>query len=100
MAISDNDATTTWRLPRVDEPAEGGSSLLAMTKIGGFSTGPRARVTSIKSDDVMSLVKFDVIGPAEMASVLTYESDAERELRVGDEVGLLVKAIRVLPVKD
>jgi molybdate transport system regulatory protein len=60
----------------------------------------KAKVTSIKSDNIMSLVKFDVIGPAEMASVLTSESVADMGLIEGDEVRLIVKAIHVLPVKD
>ena len=60
----------------------------------------RAKVTSIKSDEVMSLVKFDVIPPATMASVLTYESVADLDLKVGDEIKLVIKAIHVLPVKD
>ncbi|HBH30015.1 MAG: TOBE domain-containing protein [Desulfofustis sp. PB-SRB1] len=59
----------------------------------------KARVTSIKTGDVMSLVKFSVTDPAEMASVLTTESAEHLELNVGDEVELVVKAIHVLPVK-
>jgi len=58
------------------------------------------KVTSIKSDEVMSLVKFEVTAPHEMASVLTTESVKEMGLRVGDKVLLVVKAIHVLPVKD
>ena len=58
-----------------------------------------ARVTSIKKGDVMSLVKFEVIGPATMASVLTTESADHLDLKVGDELELVVKAINVLPVK-
>lgn len=58
-----------------------------------------AKVTSIKSDPVMSLVKFDVTAPAEMASVLTTESVQELNLKVGDTVQLVVKAVHVLPVK-
>jgi molybdate transport system regulatory protein len=56
-------------------------------------------VTSIKQGDVMSLVKFEVTAPAEMASVITTESVAAMELKVGDRVELIVKAIHVLPVK-
>jgi len=59
-----------------------------------------ARVTSIKSDPVMSLVKFDVNGPTKMASVVTTESVQELDLKVGDTVQLVVKAIHVLPVKE
>ena len=59
-----------------------------------------AKVTSIKSDSIMSLVKFDVIAPAQMASVLTTESLEELGLKMGDIVQLVVKAIHVLPVKE
>jgi molybdopterin-binding protein len=65
----------------------------ARNSIGG-------KVMSIKSDEVMSLVKFEVTAPHEMASVLTTESVKEMGLKVGDKVTLVVKAIHVLPVKD
>lgn len=58
------------------------------------------KVTSIKSDQVMSLVKFDVASPAQMASVLTTESVQDLGLKVGDTVQLVIKAIHVLPVKE
>lgn len=48
----------------------------------------------------MSLVKFEVSAPAQMASVLTTESVEDLELRVGDEVRLIIKAVHVLPVKE
>jgi molybdate transport system regulatory protein len=60
----------------------------------------RAKVKSVKTGDVMSMVKFDVTTPAEMASVLTTESVEHLGLRVGEEVQLVIKAIHVLPVKD
>mgnify|MGYP000305015530 CR=1 FL=1 len=59
-----------------------------------------ARVTSVTKGDVMALVKFDVIPPAEMASVLTVESVEHLGLAPGDEVSLVVKAVHVLPVKE
>ena len=59
-----------------------------------------AKVTSLKSDQVMSLVKFDVTTPAQMASVLTTESVQDLNLKVGDTVQLVIKAIHVLPVKE
>ncbi|RKX23684.1 MAG: molybdenum-binding protein [Candidatus Zixiibacteriota bacterium] len=58
-----------------------------------------AKVTSVKNGDIMSLVKFDVNSPARMASVLTTESAQALDLKVGDEVQLVIKAIHVLPVK-
>jgi len=59
----------------------------------------KAKVTSVKHGDVMSLVKFEVTGPANMASVLTTESAQGLGLKVGEEVELVIKAIHVLPVK-
>ena len=59
-----------------------------------------ATVTSVKSDEVMSLVKFEVATPVQMASVLTTESVEELDLKEGDEVRLVIKAVHVLPVKD
>ncbi len=60
----------------------------------------KARVKSVKSDEVMSLVKFEVEMPAEMASVLTTESVQDLDLKPGDTVHLVIKAIHVLPVRD
>lgn len=59
-----------------------------------------ATVKSVKRGDVMSLVKFDVKEPTEMASVLTTESLEDLNLKEGDRVQLIVKAIHVLPVKE
>jgi molybdate transport system regulatory protein len=60
----------------------------------------KGQVTSIKKGDIMALAKFEVSVPIEMASVLTTESVEGMDLKVGDEVQLVVKAIHVLPVKD
>jgi molybdopterin-binding protein len=57
------------------------------------------KVTSIKRGDVMSLIKFTVTTPTQMASVITTESVEALDLKVGDEVQLIVKAIHVLPIK-
>ena len=59
-----------------------------------------AKVKSVKKGDIMSLVKFDVKVPAEMASVLTTESVKDLALKKGDTVQLIIKAIHVLPVRE
>lgn len=59
-----------------------------------------ATVKSVKKGDIMSLVKYDVNMPAEMASVLTTESVDDLNLKPGDTVQLVIKAIHVLPVKE
>ena len=69
-----------------------------------MKTGARnsiiGKVKSIKEGDIMSLVKFEVAAPHDMASVLTTESVKDMGLKVGDQVTLVVKAIHVLPVKE
>jgi molybdate transport system regulatory protein len=57
-----------------------------------------SKVVSVKKGDIMSLVKFEVTSPVQMASVLTTESLEDLGLKVGDEVELIIKAIHVLPV--
>jgi molybdopterin-binding protein len=58
-----------------------------------------AKVKSIKKGDVMALVKYEVTKSSEMASVLTTESVEGLDLKIGDEVLLIIKAVHVLPVK-
>jgi molybdopterin-binding protein len=58
-----------------------------------------AKVKAIKKGDVMALVKYKVTKSSEMASVLTTESVEDLDLKVGDEVQLIIKAVHVLPVK-
>lgn len=66
----------------------------------GARNNIKAKVTSVKSGEVMSLVKFQVSDPTQLASVLTTESVQDMNLKVGDEVQLIIKAIHVLPVKQ
>ena len=58
-----------------------------------------ATVASVKKGDIMSLIKFNVVTAAEMSSVITTESAEELDLKEGDRVELIIKAIHVLPVK-
>ncbi len=59
-----------------------------------------AKVKSVKKGDVMSLVKYEISTPTEMSSVLTTESCEDLDLKPGDTVRLVIKAIHVLPVKE
>lgn len=59
-----------------------------------------AKVKSIKTGDVMSQIKFEVITAREMSSVLTTDSVHDLDLKEGDTVHLIVKAVHVLPVKE
>jgi molybdate transport system regulatory protein len=60
----------------------------------------KATVKGVKKGDVMSLVKFTVTEPHEMASVLTTESVTDLKLKAGEQIELIIKAIHVLPVKE
>jgi len=59
-----------------------------------------AKVKTIKTGDVMSQVKFEVVTAKEMSSVLTTDSVQALDLKPGDTVHLIVKAVHVLPVKE
>ena len=53
----------------------------------------QAKVESVKSGDVMSLVKFDVTVPHEMSSVLTTKSVEHLQLTRCDDIERVMKAI-------
>ncbi|MDZ4836585.1 MAG: TOBE domain-containing protein [Candidatus Melainabacteria bacterium] len=59
----------------------------------------KGKVTDIKSDAIMSQVNFETAS-GQLSSVLTTESVQEMNLKLGDEVHLIIKAIHVLPVKN
>jgi molybdopterin-binding protein len=82
-----------------------GSEPVTMAKRGipmkyGARNNLVAKVKSVKRGDVMSLVKFEVQVPHDMASVLTTESVDDLSLQVGDTVHLVIKAIHVLTVRE
>jgi molybdate transport system regulatory protein len=60
----------------------------------------KAKVKSVKKGDVMSLIKYEVTGTFEMASVLTTESVESMDMSPNDDVELIIKAIHVLPIKE
>lgn len=66
----------------------------------GAKNNLKAKVKSVKKGDVMSLIKFELLAPGEMSSVVTTESAEDLDIKPGDEVHLIVKAIHVLPVKE
>jgi molybdate transport system regulatory protein len=66
----------------------------------GARNSIQAKVPSIKSDEIMYLVKFEVTTPHEMSSVPTTESVKDMNLKVGDKLTLVIKAFHVLPVKE
>jgi len=59
-----------------------------------------AKVKTIKTGDIMSQVKFEVVTAKEMSSVLTTDSVKALDLKPGDTVHLIIKGVHVLPVKE
>ena len=57
-------------------------------------------VTSIKEDTVMCEVKLKVLTCDSMESVMTMDSLKELDLKKGDKVRIVVKAVNVLLVKE
>ena len=58
-----------------------------------------ATVTDVRKGSIMCQVKLDVPS-GQMSSVMTADSATEMNLREGDKVHVIVKAIHVLLVKD
>lgn len=57
-------------------------------------------ITDVKKGTVMCEVKLRIPAEARMASVMTVESAEDLQLKVGDKVQVVVKAISVLLVKE
>ncbi|MFH2055548.1 MAG: TOBE domain-containing protein [bacterium] len=58
------------------------------------------KVTQIDKGGIMGKVKLEIPAASNMASVMTVESIDELDLKVGDKVKVVVKAINVLLVKE
>ncbi len=57
-------------------------------------------VTNIKKGDVMAQVSLEIPASSEMGSVMTTDSLNDLNLKAGDRVNVIVKAISVLIVKE
>lgn len=66
----------------------------------GVRNSMKAVVTKVKQGDVMSQVECKLKETNVITSVLTTDSLHEMDLREGDQILLLVKAIHVIPAKE
>ena len=66
----------------------------------GVRNALKATVNSVKKGDVMSQVTCKITDPGTLSSILSTESVQDLDLKEGDEILLLVKAIHVIPVKE
>ena len=58
-----------------------------------------ATVGEVKTGDIMSQVKLSSTAPVELSSVMTTDSLKDLDLKPGDKVQVIVKAIHVLVVR-
>lgn len=65
----------------------------------GVRNDLKAVVKEVKKGEIMAEAKFALEGPLGMTCVITRESLDDLDLKPGDQVRLLVKAINVIPVK-
>lgn len=66
----------------------------------GVRNDLKAVVKEVKKGEIMAEAKFSLEGSFDLASVITRESMDELNLKPGDQVRLLIKAINVIPAKD
>jgi len=66
----------------------------------GVRNSLKATVTKVRQSEVMSQIECKLNEPGEITSVLTTDSVRELDLKEGDQIFLLVKAIHVIPVKE
>jgi molybdate transport system regulatory protein len=59
----------------------------------------KGKITSVKKDGVMALVKVKVTEPAEITALISVESVEDLKLKVGDDVEAVVKATEVMIAK-
>ncbi len=66
----------------------------------GVRNAMKATVTKVKEGDIMSQIECRLDTPGSISSVLTTDSVKELNIKEGDTIMLLVKAINVVPVKE
>lgn len=65
----------------------------------GVRNDLKATVKEVKKGEIMAQAKFTLNGPVELTSVITRESMDDLDLKPGDQVQLMIKAINVVPAK-
>ena len=60
----------------------------------------KAQVTKVKEGTVMAQVECQLTGPGAITSILSVDSVRDLNIKEGDQLLLLVKAIHVIPAKE
>jgi molybdopterin-binding protein len=56
----------------------------------------KGKVTKVKKDTIVGLVEIELTMPTKITSVITADSIEELNLKVGDEVQVVIKATEVM----
>jgi molybdate transport system regulatory protein len=59
----------------------------------------KGKVTTVKKDGIMALVKIKVTEPATVTALVSLEAVEDLKIKVGDEVEAVVKATEVMIAK-
>jgi molybdate transport system regulatory protein len=59
----------------------------------------KGKVSAVKKDGIMALVKIKVTEPAEITALISNESVEDLKIKVGDEVEAIIKATEVMVAK-
>ena len=76
------------------------SNIGSLTMKYGAKNKLLGTVREIKRGTVMSQVNLDVPGDSSMSSVLTLEALDDLDIKEGDQVRVVVKAVHVLLIKE
>ena len=66
----------------------------------GVRNAIKAQVTGMKEGDVMSQLECKLTENGKLTAILSTDSMRELNLKEGEQIMLLIKAIHVIPVKE
>lgn len=66
----------------------------------GVRNDLKAVVKEVKKGEIMAQASFTLDGPVNITAVISRDSMDDLNLKAGDEVRLLIKAINVIPAKN
>ncbi len=66
----------------------------------GVRNDIRATIKKVKESEIMSQIECTVDEAGTLTSIISTDSLREMDLKPGDKIRLLVKAIHVIPAKD
>lgn len=66
----------------------------------GVRNDLKATITDVKKSDIMSQIECVLDEPGKISSIISTDSVNELDLKPGDKIHILIKAIHVIPAVD